>query len=134
MKQGTELKSLFTGQGRKVVIRTVSLADLDALLDYVNGIIREDTLVMVSGKDLTRKEEKKYLRDAVEKLEAGKKIQLVAIVDGVLAGSCEVRMFDRRKAPVGQIGISLAKKYRSDGIGRACMELLIEQARKSGLQ
>jgi RimJ/RimL family protein N-acetyltransferase len=58
----------------------------------------------------------------------------VVEVNGKFAGSCEVRIGDRRKAHSGEIGISLAAPYREEGIGSVCMKTLIGQSRKLGLK
>lgn len=134
MKQGTIISKSTTKKGNKLVIRTVSLNDLDALLSYANRLVAEDTFVMLSGKPLTEKEERKYLKEAVALMESGKKIHIVSEVNGRFAGSCEVRMFDRRKVHVGEIGISISEEFRGEGIGRQCMLTLIGLARQAGLK
>jgi RimJ/RimL family protein N-acetyltransferase len=108
--------------------------DFTALHRYANDLIDEDTFVMLSGKPLSEAEEREYFRDSLKKVVTGKKIHLVVYVDDVFAGSCEVRMFDRRKGHVGEIGISLARDYRNEGIGTECLKVLIDQAEKRGLR
>jgi tRNA threonylcarbamoyladenosine biosynthesis protein TsaB len=75
-----------------------------------------------------------YLNDALKKVARDEKIHLIARVDGQFAGSCEVRRFARRKRSAGEIGISIARDFRGEGIGYVCMTELIAQASRIGLR
>jgi RimJ/RimL family protein N-acetyltransferase len=134
MELGKIIKTFKSRKDHQVVIRCVCENDTKSLLGFVNGLIAEDTFVMVSGKPMTLDEEKKYLDDAIEKIKKDRKIHLVAEVDGNFAGSGEVRIFDKRKSHVGEIGISLGAEYREEGIGSEFLQVLINEAKKVRLK
>jgi RimJ/RimL family protein N-acetyltransferase len=134
MEPGTIVRTFTTKSGRPAIVRVVRSDDLDALLSYANNLIDEDTFIMLSGEHITSEYEKEYLEDSIEKVKTGRKIHLVVEVDGQFAGSCEIRRFDRRKSHVGEIGISLARNFREEGVGSVCMETLISEARSIGLK
>lgn len=133
MKPGTVIKTWTTKKGNRALIRVVKPADLLPMHAYANAIAKEDIYVMLT-EPITLSDEKKYLDDALKKVRINKKIHLIVEVNGKFAGSCEVRVGDKRKAHVGEVGISLASPYREEGIGTECMKTLIGQSRKLGLK
>ncbi len=134
MKLGKTIKKFKSKKGNQVVIRTLQIEDLDNLLKFANGLVDEDTFVMLSGSKLNRAEEQKYLKDSIEKIKQNKKIHLVALVNGVFAGSAEVRRQERRKSHVGEIGIALIPEYRGEGIGTELLETLVDEAKQLKLR
>lgn len=133
MQLGKTIKTFTTKKGNQVLIRTLKWEDLDDLLTYINGLAAEDTFVQMSGREVSRDEEIKYLSDAIVKMEQNKKIHLVVEVNGKFAGSAEIRRHDLRKSHVGDIGISVVKPYRQEGIGTVFLQTLIAEGRKLGL-
>ncbi len=134
MVPGTIVTTYESKKNHTVTIRYLSLEDFENLLLYVNAIIAEDTTVMLSGEPMTRAAEHSYVQAAVRQIEEGTKIHVVAYIGNELVGSAEVRRFDKRKSHVGEIGISVAKGYRDEGIGRMLMETLISEAKTSALR
>ena len=133
MKPGKIIKTFTSKKGNEVVIRYPKWEDLDAVMEFANGLVAEDTFVMLSEKQ-TRADETKWMADTFAAIETGKKIQLVAEVNGEYAGNCEIRIQDKRKSHVGDIGISLGANYRDEGIGAALFSALIEEGKKAGLK
>ncbi len=134
MDQGNIIKTFKSKKGNDVVIRYPTAADLDAMLSYANNLIAEDTFIQLSGKKKTREEEKKYLDELLEQIQNGKKAELVVWVNGKYAGSGKVRRQEFRKQHVGELGISIAREYRDEGIGSKLFALLIEEGKKMGLK
>src|SRR4030042_7164501 len=134
MKPGSQIKTFITKKGKSAVIRSLKESDVEDLLAYANNLIREDTFVMLSGKKLTRAHERKYVREALKQIEKNNKVHIVVEVEDKFAGSCEIRMFDRRKSHVGEIGISMSSQFRGEGIGTVCMQTLIDLAKKCKLK
>ncbi len=130
MAQGTVIKTFKSKKGNDVVIRYPQSSDVDDMLAFANALIAEDTLVLLSGKPMTRQEEEKYVIDMLKQIEKGEKIQLTVLVNGKYAGSGEVRRQPYRKNHTGEIGISLAKEYRDENIGSILFQTLIEEAEK----
>lgn len=133
MEPGTIIATLTTKTGKTVHIRSLGEHDTDILLSYANALIDEDTFVLLSGDHLTREYEEEYVKKAVADCSAGKKIHLLAFIDDELASSFEIRRYSLRKSHVGEVGISVTKKFRGDGVGKLCLSALIQEAEKLGL-
>lgn len=128
------VKTFTSKKGKQVVVRNLCESDLDAILTYVNDLIKEDTYVLVSGKPVTREEETKFLQNSLEEFQKKQTVTLIVEVDGKFAGVASVRRDKYRKYHVGTPGISLAPQYRDQGIGKIVFETLIEEAKKIGLR
>ncbi|KKU81001.1 hypothetical protein A2875_05275 [Candidatus Gottesmanbacteria bacterium RIFCSPHIGHO2_01_FULL_46_14] len=121
-------------KGNDVVFRTLDNRDLDGMLGYINNLIAEDTYIGMYGKPVTREEEEKVLSEMLEKIEKGDQVWIVVEINGRHSGSGEVRRNHmRRQKHVADLGISLRKEYRGEGIGTELMNLLIDEARTMGL-
>jgi len=134
MQPGKIIKIFTSKKGNTVTIRYPKAEDLDDVLQFANAIVDEDIYVDVLSEPVTREVEEKWLIDTLEKIEQGKKIQLVAEINSRYAGNCEIRIRDKRQSHVGEIGIALAKEYREEGIGRELLSALIEEGKKIGLK
>jgi len=134
MEPGIEIARFTTIQGKEVIVTTLRESDLPDLLTYANNLIAEDTCILLSGAQLTKEFEKKYVDDTIDAMQKRKKIHFIARIDGCLAASFEIRILPLRKSHGGEIGISIAKAYRGQGIGKKCMELLIREAHNAGLR
>lgn len=132
MKAGQVVKTFKSKKGNEVVVRYIQRDDLQNFLTFANALAKEDTFVQLHGEELSLAQEKKYLDAALDKLAKGTKIQLVAMVNGVLAASSDVTRGERRKKHVGNIGISVASKFREEGIGTELLRILIDEAQKNG--
>ncbi len=131
MKQGAIIKTFKSKKGNAVVFRSLRSRDLNDMLAFANALIREDTFIGLSGQPLTRAEEQKHLDDALKRMKSGDLMHVVVEINGVFAGSAELRRNPmRRKKHVGEIGISLLAAYRNEGIGRELMNTLIHEAKK----
>lgn len=133
-KPGQIIKKFTTKKDHTAIIRVIKPADLKSLFIFANSLIDEDTFVQLSGKKMTLNEEAAYFKKSLKQVKIGKKIHLVAIVDGQFAGSCETRIFEKRKSHAGEVGISLLAAYRNEGIGAVMLQTLIEMSKKQGLR
>ena len=133
MEPGSRIKTFNSKKGNEVIFRYPKAEDLEDCLAFANNLIAEDTFVELSGNPKTRQEEKKWLDELLEQVKKGEKIHLVAVVNGKYAGSGEVRIGKFRHSHVGELGISLRKEYRNEGIGTELMNVLIDEARRMGL-
>lgn len=133
MKPGQIIKTFTSKKGNEVVIRYPKWEDLDDLVTFANNLVTEDTFIMLN-KQITKDEESTWLSDTISKIEEGKKIHLVAVVNGKFAGNCEIRIRDKKQTHVGEIGISVASSFRQEGIGYQLLSKLIEEGKKKGLK
>ncbi len=135
MEFGKVIKTFTSKKGNTVVFRYLREDDLDAMLAYANALIAEDTFIGLYGEPLSREEEKKHLDETIEGMKKGDKIVVVAEINGVYAGSGDLRRETiRRKKHGANIGISLLKEYREEGIGTLLLKVLIDEARTMGLR
>lgn len=118
----------------KLTIRPLETGDTRALLTFANDLIAEDTYLMLSGKKMTYAEEKKYVQNSLDRMKKKEKIHLVATVGDRVVGSAEIRRGEKRKHHIGEIGISVLKEFRREGIGRRLMSELIGQGKLLGLR
>lgn len=122
-------------KGNNVTFRYLREDDLDNMITYINTLIREDTFIGLYGEPLTRKEEEKHLKDSLEAIKKGNKIVIIVEIKDQYAGSGDLRREPlRRKKHSGNIGISLLKIYRDEGIGGELLQTLIYEAKKMKLQ
>jgi RimJ/RimL family protein N-acetyltransferase len=132
-KPGQLIYKFKSKKNRQVIIRVVRKSDLNDLLMYANSLVEDEAFVMLNQK-LSRDEQIKYLNDSLQKVKHNQKIHLVVEVDNHFAGSVEARILEKRKSHVGEVGISLHRDFRDEGIGYICLSVLINEARKFGLR
>ncbi|HEX2088186.1 MAG TPA: GNAT family protein [Solirubrobacteraceae bacterium] len=56
---------------------------------------------------------------------AGRGFYFVVLVDGALAGACDVRLPERTDPRIGELGYLLAERFRGRGVMTAALSLLI---------
>jgi RimJ/RimL family protein N-acetyltransferase len=128
------LKTFTSKKGHIIVFRYVQREDLDDMLDYINGLITEDTYIEKSGNLVTHDEEEEVLTKMLARMSLGEFVNVVALVDGKYAGSGDVRRGKLRHSHVANLGISIAKEYRDEGIGTELLKTLIDEGKKLGLR
>lgn len=126
-------KTLILKDGRQALIRNGVAADGPAVYDNIIETHLE-TDYMLSYPDestFNGETEAKLLED---KTASDKEVELVAFVDGKVAGSAGISSIgDKYKIKHrADFGISLLKEYWGLGLGSALMEACIECARKAG--
>jgi RimJ/RimL family protein N-acetyltransferase len=135
MEFGSVIKTFISKKGNTVVFRHLHPQDLDAMLSYINELIEEDTYIGMYGEKLTRAYEQEFLNESLKEIKEGVKRHIVVEVNGHYVGSAEVRAAHlRRKNHTADIGISLAKEFREEGIGTALMQVIIQEAKQMGLR
>lgn len=122
-------------KGNTITFRYLRKDDLDPMLSYINTLIKEDTYIGMYGKPLTREEENKHLNETLESIEKNEKRVIVVEIEGKYVGSGDLRCETiRRKKHMGNIGISLLKEYREEGIGTKLLQSLINEAQSLKLK
>jgi ribosomal protein S18 acetylase RimI-like enzyme len=116
--------------GTLYLIRYPKRTDLHSLWKYINEISKEKTFISLQGEDITLKEERVFLNTALRKIKNLESIFLVVESKEGIVGIAEVSKKGRAERHTGIFGITLAKEYRSKGIGRKLMEFVISEASK----
>lgn len=133
MISGKIIKTFIGKKGNQIKIREPRLSDLDNVLKFVNDLVKEEALILINQK-ISRREEERWLKKTIKDIKRGNRIQLIVEVNGKFGGNCEIRRQEKRKKHVGEIGISLAKKYRDEGIGYELLRALIDEGHRLGLR
>lgn len=128
------IKSFISKKGNQVVFRYPRKSDVGDMLKFANGLIEEDTFVLLCGKKLTLKEEEKFLRETLAKMRKREAVMIVAEVNGKYAGNARVTKGILRQSHLGETGIALVKEYREEGIGYELFQTLIAESKKLGLR
>ena len=122
-------------------MRVMRRNDLDNLLSFINGLVREkgrDQDSMLYGgfdKKVSRKEESEWLAETLEAIKRGEVINVLAEIEGRIVANGEVtrgRYDDTRHH--GQLGLTMIGRYRGQGIGRKVIETLVRESRRAGLR
>lgn len=108
-----------TKHGQELIIRVPKLTDVSVLQKFISAVIKEDTYISTSRVP-SIKEETNFVRSRLQHLRTQDGVYLTAWVGKQLAGVCGI---DRRGASTrtchrGGFGITVAKKFRGQGVGR----------------
>lgn len=130
LAEGQPIKHATTKNGMEVFLRYPSMDDVPAMLEFINALSKERTFLHVQGKQFTYNEERDYVAGALRSIQKGDRVQVLAFVDGELAGSTEITRdpFDSNRHR-GGLGISVAQKFRGQGVGELLMRTVIEEAK-----
>ncbi|HXZ67549.1 MAG TPA: N-acetyltransferase [Alphaproteobacteria bacterium] len=110
---------------RDVLIRRARAEDAGGLLRYIGDLYCEKLDVVSNELTMTQQQEEEWIA-ATNKSGA----VLVAERNGAIVGMLDIRRSDRRsRAHVGSIGMSVAKLFRRQGIGRHLLEAAIQEAK-----
>jgi ribosomal protein S18 acetylase RimI-like enzyme len=129
------MPTLTSHSGKIIDLRLPQAGDETTLYTYAQELQAEDTFVLLNpAEPVTWAEEINYLKSTLDKLRAGWQIHYLAFHQGKMIGSSQVTKPGRRKMHLGNLGISLLKDYRHDGIGEQLARLVIDEAKnKLGL-
>lgn len=119
-------KIVYQGMSRKkraVVVRYPTMDDVAAMRDYINTISRERTFISYQGEQVTVEDETKFINSQA--------LLLTAWCEDKLVGVCGLSVGERTAKHIGNLGISVAKDYRGEGIGRLLMQLTLDEAAKN---
>lgn len=117
-----------TKDGTPYLIRYPTINDLKEMWRYINELSKEQTYISFQGEEIPLDEERKFLNEAIKSIEDKKGMLLLAESNGKIVGISDIRMGTRTAKHIGVFGISLAKDFRSQGVGRKLMELVMEES------
>lgn len=120
-----------SNSGKPIVIRYPAKEDLKSAWEYINEISKEQTFVLFQGEKITLENEEKWLKGEMLKIAEGKSVQLFVFSNDKLIGISGITMRDKAEKHVGNFGITLAKNFRGEGIGRLLMETVLKEAKQN---
>ena len=118
-------------KGNKIVICYPTKDDAQIFCDYINALSKEKTFVRFQGEEVSLKNETKYLNTQLEKIAKKQSVELLVFCNNKLIGISSIDMKDKTESHEGVFGISIAKEYRGEGIGKKFMQLVLEEAEKN---
>lgn len=116
--------------GREVAIRYPSLGNLVQMTRYINTLSKEQTFITFQGNEISLKDERKHLKNMLDKINKGLTVQLLAFQNSQLVGITNIKMYEHALKHEGVFGITIAKEFRGVGLGKKIMELVIDEAIK----
>jgi ribosomal protein S18 acetylase RimI-like enzyme len=134
-----QMKIIYQGKtkkGKDLLVRYPEMDDLKRLLNFINEISDERTFIRYQGEHETKESEEKWLKGRLEEIDHKKTVHLLAFSDNKLAGATEIHLRDKTEKHIGVLGITVAKIFRGEGVGKTLMDLIIKEAIKelSGLK
>ena len=140
-RPGHIYKEFKAADGTKVTLRSVGPEDLDGLLAFINGLVREkqrdrySPLYAGFDKKLTCRQEAEWLAERIKGIKEGNVISILAEIDGKIVADGEVTRvgYDDTRHH-GQVGLTMMSAYRGKGIGREMIATLVRGSRQAGLR
>ncbi len=133
MREGTVYRRFKARDGMWVKLRAPKWNDLDEMLNFINGLVKERAMILMNEPQ-TRDQEVDWLGRLLSGVEKDKMVAVIAEVDGRFAGSCEISPKRGYSSHLGSLGISLNAEFRDLGIGQQMMLEAEKQARRLGLE
>lgn len=122
-------KEITTKKGRKVLLRVPREKDVDQLMDYINALVEEDTFIS-NNKKVTRDEEEKYVKKRIRAIEKRKGFNILAEYEEEIIANGGVERLGMRREHVGELGITVAKEFRNEGLGTILIEELLRLSKE----
>ena len=127
------METVYTGKtktGKKIIIRYPKKGDEKEMWEYINQLSREKTFVRFQGEEILFEDEENYLNSQLKRIEDKKSVTLLAFWGEELIAVSDINMMDKTEKHIGVFGISVAKDYRNEGLGKLLMEKVIDEAKK----
>ena len=127
------MKTVFTGKtktGKEIIIRYPKKGDEEEMWKYINQLSKEKTFVRFQGEEILLEDEENYLNSQLKRIEDKKSVTLLAFWGEELIAISDINMMDKTEKHIGIFGISVAKDYRNEGLGKLLMEIVFKQAKQ----
>lgn len=127
-----EPKTVTLRTGQTICIRTPEVGDVNATLDYLEKIFKDDRFFLTSMEEAAEWHTVEKQQERIEKsLADDNKLLVISEIGGQIISMSDVEAGHRkRNRHVGQLGISILPEYRGLGLGTAMMETMIEWTQK----
>ena len=118
-----------TKTGKEITFRYPTIDDAQILTEYINTISAEKTFIIFQGEQKTLADEKKWIESFLNNKNT--KVIVFAFINRQLVGVSDIDLKSGAKCNVGSFGITVAKEFRGEGIGKTLMELTISESIKN---
>jgi RimJ/RimL family protein N-acetyltransferase len=128
-----------TGDGRTIVLRPLRRGDLETMVPFANGFVREkrtDPNFGITSFDrrVTITDERRFLRTTLQEKAKRRRVSVAAFHGGRLVGHCDI---SGRPSPderhTGMLGIVVTEGYRGVGLGEKMVRTALAEASKLGI-
>jgi ribosomal protein S18 acetylase RimI-like enzyme len=116
--------------GAAYLIRYPQPGDEHMMTTYINALSAERTFVTFQGEVMTAEEELSYLNKQLERIENHRTVNLFIITENKIIGVSNIDLKDKTQRHVGDLGITIAKEFRGEGLGKILMEYMLKEAEK----
>jgi RimJ/RimL family protein N-acetyltransferase len=128
MKPGKIVSVGKSKQGKNITLRYIEDTDAEALCQYINTLSQERTFIRFQGEQIALEKEREYIKGQIKRMNQSQTVQIVALCDNSIIGVSGLDMKDRVEKHVGELGISIAREYRGEGIGKLLMDAVLKEA------
>lgn len=119
-----------TKKGNDIIVRYPRMGDQDEMAHYINALSKEQTFIRYQGETISLEEETKYLTKLLEHIEKKQEVSLLVECNSRIIALSSIGMQDKVHQHIGLFGISVAKDYRGEGVGKLLMEQVIKESIK----
>lgn len=119
-----------TKTGKDITIRYLEESDIAEMTRYINDLSKEKTFITFQGEEVSFEDEEKYIEGFLKKIDEKIGIKLLAIHENKIVGISDIFLGERTASHVGVFGLTVAKEFRNQGLGRLLMDLAIKEAEK----
>lgn len=123
VKPGAVVTRIQTSKG-EVLIRYPQPGDAPAMLEYINALSLEQTFILMQGEQKTLEEEEEWLQSVLEGMANGSQLYLVVATGERIVGIAGIGLESRVESHIGELGISVAADFRSEGVGTRLFQLI----------
>ncbi|MBI2013567.1 MAG: GNAT family N-acetyltransferase [Candidatus Colwellbacteria bacterium] len=117
--------------GKDIIIRYPKISDAKTARNFINKISKEKSFLMIQGKQLSLKEEKKLLKKWIKDIKRKSMIKLMALHKNEIIGSTDIHLNSGAQKHIGGLGAAVAKDFRGKGLGKLLMKLLLQESREN---
>lgn len=140
MKATAHYASLTIG-GKTVVLRPINSNDLDSLLAFVNGLVKDKRRgkgrEVFTGfeEKISRREEADWLAKRLDAIRNRDTVSVVAETDNQIVANGDVtRGHYKESRHHGHLGLTVVASYRGIGLGKVMVKVLLREARRIGVK
>ena len=127
-------KKVFEGKTKNntpYLIRYPELSDAGEMHSYINELSKEKTYVSFQGEEISLDDEIEYVKSVIKKIQEKKSILLIVESNDKIIGISNLDSKPRVNNHVGTFGISIAKNFRGQGIGKKLIESVLEETKEN---
>lgn len=129
-------KRIILNNGKTAILKSPETSDAQRMLDYITTACGETDFLARYPEEwdnMSVEKEEAWIKEAIDNPNA---IMINCVIDGEIAGNCEIRFRTGIKtAHRSTVAIAILKKYWNLGIGSYMFEELIKKAREhSGVE